>query len=116
MKHKWQAFQLLMIASGLLFLLQWCSAPMKADIYAHPAITAFLYLLALRAAAFVTLSFAERHTRHTPPLTEFPIVTAIVPCFNEQEVIQPSIQSLLEINYPNLEILVVDDGSTDGTL
>jgi cellulose synthase/poly-beta-1,6-N-acetylglucosamine synthase-like glycosyltransferase len=42
-------------------------------------------------------------------------VTIIVPAFNEEMVIEKSIQSLLEQTYPNLEILIVDDGSTDLT-
>ena len=42
-------------------------------------------------------------------------VTIIVPAFNEAAVIQPAIRSLLELDYPAYEILVVDDGSTDAT-
>jgi len=42
-------------------------------------------------------------------------ITIIVPAYNEEVVIETSIKSLLEQTYPNLEILVVDDGSTDMT-
>jgi cellulose synthase/poly-beta-1,6-N-acetylglucosamine synthase-like glycosyltransferase len=42
-------------------------------------------------------------------------VTIIVPCYNEQEGIIASIKSLINQTYPNLEILVVDDGSKDRT-
>lgn len=44
-----------------------------------------------------------------------PPVTIIVPAYNEEAVIQPAIRSLLEMDYPAYEILVVDDGSTDAT-
>jgi len=38
-----------------------------------------------------------------------------VPAFNEAEVIQSSLSSLLELRYPYYEIIAVDDGSTDAT-
>ncbi|MCB1488929.1 MAG: glycosyltransferase [Bauldia sp.] len=44
-----------------------------------------------------------------------PPVTVIVPAFCEEAVIVESIASLLASDYPKLSILVVDDGSTDGT-
>ncbi len=42
-------------------------------------------------------------------------VTIVVPAFNEGPVIQQAIRSLLELDYPVYEILVVDDGSRDET-
>ena len=44
-----------------------------------------------------------------------PLVTVIVPAFNEGKVIARTVRSLLASRYKNLEILVVDDGSTDDT-
>jgi cellulose synthase/poly-beta-1,6-N-acetylglucosamine synthase-like glycosyltransferase/peptidoglycan/xylan/chitin deacetylase (PgdA/CDA1 family)/spore germination protein YaaH len=44
-----------------------------------------------------------------------PFVSVIVPAFNEEKVIVKTLKSLLKSNYPNFEILVVDDGSTDNT-
>jgi cellulose synthase/poly-beta-1,6-N-acetylglucosamine synthase-like glycosyltransferase len=44
-----------------------------------------------------------------------PLVSVIVPAYNEQKVICRTIDSLLASDYPKLEIIVVDDGSTDGT-
>jgi len=43
------------------------------------------------------------------------IVSVIVPCYNEQDVIVPSLKSTIGQTYPNIEILVVDDGSSDRT-
>ncbi len=45
-----------------------------------------------------------------------PPVSLIVPAYNEQDAIVHTVLSLLELNYPEKEIVVVDDGSTDGTL
>ena len=44
-----------------------------------------------------------------------PKVTVLVPAYNEASVIQPALESLFKIDYPNIEFLVVDDGSTDNT-
>lgn len=42
-------------------------------------------------------------------------VTIIVPVYNEEEVIFSALRSLLALDYPAFDILVVDDGSTDRT-
>jgi cellulose synthase/poly-beta-1,6-N-acetylglucosamine synthase-like glycosyltransferase len=44
-----------------------------------------------------------------------PSVTAIVPAYNEATVVTKTIRSLLASKYKNLKIIVVDDGSSDGT-
>lgn len=46
----------------------------------------------------------------------FPGVTVVVPAYNEEAVIVENVQSLLNLNYPELEIVVVNDGSDDETL
>lgn len=43
-------------------------------------------------------------------------ISVIVPAFNEEKTIRPCILSLQNLNYPNYELIVVDDGSTDRTL
>ncbi|MGH9889320.1 MAG: glycosyltransferase family 2 protein, partial [bacterium] len=47
--------------------------------------------------------------------TPEPPVTVVVPVYNEEVVILSSLRSLLALHYPSLEIIVVDDGSTDHT-
>jgi peptidoglycan-N-acetylglucosamine deacetylase len=44
-----------------------------------------------------------------------PFVSVIVPAYNEEKVIAQTIDSLLGSTYPKLEIIVVDDGSSDRT-
>ncbi len=51
-----------------------------------------------------------RESPVTPP------ATIIMPAWNEQGVIVDSVRSILRTDYPNLEVIVVDDGSTDDTL
>ena len=42
-------------------------------------------------------------------------VSIIIPCFNEVKTIKKVIYSILEMKFENLEIIIVDDGSTDGS-
>jgi len=44
-----------------------------------------------------------------------PLVTVIVPAFNEEKVIEHTVRSVLASDYPRLRTIVVDDGSTDST-
>ncbi|MBI2608883.1 MAG: glycosyltransferase family 2 protein [Deltaproteobacteria bacterium] len=43
-------------------------------------------------------------------------VSILVPAYNEEKNIVESIHSLLRLDYPQLEIIIINDGSTDGTL
>lgn len=45
----------------------------------------------------------------------FPLISVIVSTFNRADRLKKAIQSIIDQNYPNIEIVVVDDASTDDT-
>jgi glycosyltransferase involved in cell wall biosynthesis len=48
--------------------------------------------------------------------TTQPLVSIIIPCYNAERWVQEAVESCLNQSYPNIEIIIVDDGSTDGSL
>lgn len=79
-----------------------------------------LYLLVHSAALFELRADVRKATLsqvYRPFSSPFlPGVAVIVPAYNEEAVIVENVQSLLNLNYPDKEIVVVNDGSTDETL
>ena len=55
-------------------------------------------------------SLQERLTKLAPP------ITIIAPAFNEESSIRESSESFLFLNYPQHEVIIINDGSSDGTL
>ena len=45
-----------------------------------------------------------------------PLVSVIVPCLNRAHYLRETIESILQQDYPNIECIVIDGGSTDGTI
>lgn len=45
-----------------------------------------------------------------------PLVSFVIPCYNDDEILDRCLQSIQEQQYPRIEIIVVDNGSTDGSL
>ncbi len=57
----------------------------------------------------------ERDRSQTDPATHSPVVTVIVPTRDRRRYLDEAIRSVLAQTFADLELLVVDDGSTDGT-
>lgn len=76
--------------------------------------------ISLNLLAIPTLQrkIALRPLENLPPAYSGfePPVSLLVPAFNEEATIASSVRSLLQLDYPEFEIVVVNDGSRDGTL
>ena len=92
-----------------------------------PAQVALLVLAAgtcLAWAAFAIDAYRGRHTMSFvrqmpvpdgPALGALPRVSVIVPARNEAMTVEPALRSVLALDYPDFEVIVVDDRSEDAT-
>ena len=58
--------------------------------------------------------FHRRKTTFDPSYR--PAVAVLIPAYNEEKVIERTVRSVLDSDYMNLRVIVIDDGSTDATL
>lgn len=80
------------------------------------ALLMFMLVLLIRYFSLLVLSYLNNneYTFNNPPEIN-PFVSIIVPIYNEDKVLRDSIDSLLNLDYDNYEIIMVNDGSTDNT-
>jgi glycosyltransferase involved in cell wall biosynthesis len=73
--------------------------------------------LARRHMSDATMDLPPRATRliSPDPAPAHPLVTVVIPAFNSEETIEAALESALDQTYRPLEVLVVDDHSSDGT-
>lgn len=77
---------------------------------AYPIVTSVMWIT-------TSLFFRNRWEKSAAPvaLTHYPSVSILIPAHNEERVIAHALAAATAIDYPNFEIVVVDDGSTDNT-
>lgn len=113
--------RLILSLLGLAYLILCVMAAMEFPPWLHTGIVHFFVVLAIifvMRQLFLLFSIIGSNWNPPPlPPTQHgqPFVSIIVPAFNEEEVIEPALASLLALDYSNYEILVIDDGSTDAT-
>lgn len=77
----------------------------------YPIVTSLMWIT---TALFFVLRW-EKRDQAPPALTTFPMVSVLVPAHNEELEIGPSLARICAMTYPNFEVVVIDDGSTDRT-
>ena len=80
-------------------------------VFFYPLFMAFFWMV----GALLFFFRHERRLRQPPALAEYPFVSILVPCHNEEEYIRATIERLARNRYPHFEIVLIDDGSTDQT-
>ncbi len=83
-------------------------------LYYHLAVCVFLFVVTATMLANFRVFRAPR-TRRFDPAASTPLVSVMVPARNEAARIGPCLRSLVAQDYPNYELLVLDDHSQDDT-
>src|SRR5215470_12371349 len=75
-----------------------------------------IFLVSGRAAIIGILAIIEKlRPERLKELNPLPPVTVLIPAHNEEGVILQTVTSVLASDYPDMHVIVVDDGSTDDT-
>jgi len=84
--------------------------------YTYLGYPALMYVLAKLRATYKR-RFHQRSFRDESEREDWPLITLLVPAYNEQKVIRQKIENTFDLDYPadRLKIVVVSDGSTDQT-
>lgn len=80
-------------------------------VFFYPLFMAYFWMM----GALLFFVRFERRQREPPVLAEYPPVAILIPCHNEARVIADTIRRAAANRYPDLEIVAVNDGSTDET-
>ncbi len=81
----------------------------------HLTVTAFLLLVTVNIFINWFVFIAPRPRRFDTTETSMPLVSVLVPARNEAKRITPCLRSLLAQDYPNYELVILDDHSEDDT-
>jgi cellulose synthase/poly-beta-1,6-N-acetylglucosamine synthase-like glycosyltransferase len=105
--------ELLLDRAGFGFL-HYANMVLKA-LFITAIVLGVLRLVFLASLAFVHRMKIDRRTPPMPDPAKGPTVSVLIPCFNEEKVIAASVRRILASAWPNLEVMVLDDGSSDDT-
>lgn len=94
-----------------------CTMPCKMKrIGPHSEDSAALLLSLDNSSDFHFLWDKRSNSKKNSSSTESPLVSVVTVVLNADELIEKTIKSVVEQNYPNIEYIVIDGGSTDKTL
>jgi chlorobactene glucosyltransferase len=75
----------------------------------------FLLIIFIAVYLFINMIYLVRLCPIRDELISCPYISVCIPARNEERDIEGCVKSLLNQNYPNFEVIVVDDNSTDNT-
>lgn len=82
--------------------------------FAYPFVLSW-YWMAGSLIFYVLREMGQSAYVDPPTLPHYPMVSILLPCFNESEQLQQTLAALARSDYPHFEIIAIDDGSSDDT-
>jgi Glycosyltransferases, probably involved in cell wall biogenesis len=103
------------VASILLFIFGYLGSNLLDAVYRTVTTTGFSIAFFITTYPILPAAKFKEIEDHFPDNKKAPLVSILVPAYNEQTVISRTITSLLATKYQHKEIIIIDDGSTDLT-
>jgi biofilm PGA synthesis N-glycosyltransferase PgaC len=82
--------------------------------FGYPFVMAWYWMV----GGVLYYAFRERFmppTEHPPPLEHWPPISILVPCYNEADNAEETLSAAAAVDYPEFEIIAINDGSRDNT-
>ncbi|NVJ66233.1 MAG: glycosyltransferase family 2 protein [Gammaproteobacteria bacterium] len=108
---------LYLLVIGLLCL-AFLAEPSDAELFSGTRLVLFLLVMPLIVKMLIQLYAAFQYRKqlgYIPTQLEKPKVSVLLPAYNEEVGIIKTIESVLDSDYPDFELVVINDGSTDNT-
>lgn len=93
----------------------WAVAVVLGFLALYPVVTAAVWVVTALLYAKHRESGASQAAFYDLPETDLPRVSVLVPAYREEAGLDATLEVLHVLDYPDYEVLVVDDGSPDGT-
>jgi biofilm PGA synthesis N-glycosyltransferase PgaC len=81
-------------------------------IFLYPLVMTYAWLI---GALLYFIKWERKQPLTEPKLPNYPPISVLLPCHNEGDNVRETIAWLLQLNYPDYEIIAINDGSKDDT-
>ncbi|MDH0808912.1 poly-beta-1,6-N-acetyl-D-glucosamine synthase [Acinetobacter ursingii] len=82
-------------------------------VFYYPLFMSYLWMMG--ALIFYWKERKEPPYQQPAELDVYPMVAVLIPCFNEGDNAEETISHALSLDYPNFEVIAINDGSSDNT-
>ena len=82
---------------------------MEIFVYWYPAVMGMMWIL-----GSLVFYFANER-KGSLPLEKTPFVSILMPAHNESRILYPVVKEMVDLNYPEYEVILINDGSSDDT-
>ena len=86
-----------------------------AYVFFYPVLMSVVWMVGGISFFFRFERQPHRIVNQPPERDDYPLIAVLVPCFNEEAHVEETIEALMELQYPNFEVIAINDGSKDRT-
>lgn len=86
-----------------------------AYVFFYPVLMSVVWMVGGISFYFRFERRPHRIVSQPPARADYPLIAVLVPCFNEEAHVEETIEALMELQYPNYEVIAINDGSKDRT-